>query len=261
MAHNVNGTPHMNDDEFAAADPATESVAEEYSAGDASRRDTDEPAEPDAVDPAAELARLQAELDETRQKNVRLQAELENFRKRTMRTMDEERRYASLPLLRDLLPVVDNLQRAITAAELHENASALLAGVKMVADQLTAILQRHHCEPIAAEGAAFDPHLHEAIAQHPSAEHCRVTCAWSHRSVISCTIVWFARPKSSSPHPALQPSQPRMNCPIRKSDVRFSIPRRYTDAHLRLSMQRLPARIRSLSVDQRQDHAEMPGVR
>ncbi len=171
MAHNVNGTPHMNDDEFAAADPATESVAKEYSAGDASRRDTDEPAEPDAVDPAAELARLQAELDETRQKNVRLQAELENFRKRTMRTMDEERRYASLPLLRDLLPVVDNLQRAITAAELHENASGLLAGVKMVADQLTAILQRHHCEPIAAEGAAFDPHLHEAIAQHPSAEH------------------------------------------------------------------------------------------
>ena len=95
--------------------------------------------------------RLQAELDETRQKNVRLQAELENFRKRMMRTMEEERRYASLPLLRDLLPVVDNLQRAITAAEQHENASGLLDGVKMVADQLTAILQRHHCEPIAAE--------------------------------------------------------------------------------------------------------------
>jgi molecular chaperone GrpE len=171
MANNVNDTPHMNDDEFPAADPATESVAAECSAADTTRRDTDEPAESGAVDPTAELARTRADLDETRQKNVRLQAELENFRKRTMRTMDEERRYASLPLLRDLLPVVDNLQRAITAAEMHENASGLLAGVKMVADQLTAILQRHHCEPIAAEGAAFDPHLHEAIAQHPSAEH------------------------------------------------------------------------------------------
>ena len=74
-----------------------------------------------------------------RQKYVRLQAELENFRKRMMRSMEEERRYADLPLLRDLLPVVDNLQRAISAAEKHENAAGLLDGVKMVADQLSGV--------------------------------------------------------------------------------------------------------------------------
>lgn len=124
-----------------------------------------------AGDPAAQLTATQAELEDTRQKYVRLQAELENFRKRMMRSMDEERRYADLPLLRDLLPVVDNLQRAISAAEKHENASGLLDGVKMVADQLGGVLERHHCSAIEALDAPFDPHLHEAIAQHPSPTH------------------------------------------------------------------------------------------
>lgn len=122
-------------------------------------------------DPTAQSSATQAELDDTRQKYVRLQAELENFRKRMMRSMDEERRYADLPLLRDLLPVVDNLQRAITAAEKHENVVGLLDGVKMVADQLEGVLQRHHCTPIEALDTPFDPHLHEAIAQHPSPTH------------------------------------------------------------------------------------------
>lgn len=122
-------------------------------------------------DPTAQSSATQAELDDTRQKYVRLQAELENFRKRMMRSMDEERRYADLSLLRDLLPVVDNLQRAITAAEKHENVVGLLDGVKMVADQLEGVLQRHHCTPIEALDTPFDPHLHEAIAQHPSPTH------------------------------------------------------------------------------------------
>jgi molecular chaperone GrpE len=117
------------------------------------------------------VATLQTQLAEAQNRCLRAQAELDNFRKRTLRTAEEERRYASLPLLRDLLPVVDNLQRAIRAAEQHENAGALLAGVKLVAEQLNAALERHHCVPIAAEGAAFDPHLHQAIAQQPSAEH------------------------------------------------------------------------------------------
>ncbi|MHB0959053.1 MAG: nucleotide exchange factor GrpE [Pirellulaceae bacterium] len=176
MSEHVDREPHVNQDELFPEDSPTESLEETASAGYTPGPQKDEPGEnlgddPGGIDPTAELVLRQSELDEMRQKNVRLQAELENFRKRIMRSMDEERRYASLPLLRDLLPVVDNLQRAITAAEQHENASGLLAGVKMVADQLASILQRHHCEPIVAEGAPFDPHLHEAIAQHPSSDH------------------------------------------------------------------------------------------
>jgi molecular chaperone GrpE len=112
-----------------------------------------------------------SELEVARERAIRLQAELENFRKRTHRTMEEERRYAGLPLMRDLLAVVDNLQRAIEAAEQSDHAAGLLQGVKMVAEQLTSVLAKHHCQPIEAEGAPFDPNRHEAIAQFPSDEH------------------------------------------------------------------------------------------
>jgi len=133
-------------------------------------------AEPDAVDTlaaeqAAPAALWEAQLNEARDRNLRLQAELENVRKRMLRTVEEERRYACLPLMRDVLPVVDNLQRAIEAAEQHENATALLEGVKLVVGQLHAALERHHCTPIVAHGAVFDPHVHEAIAQLPSPDH------------------------------------------------------------------------------------------
>jgi molecular chaperone GrpE len=111
------------------------------------------------------------ELREAQQRALRLQAELENFRKRTQRAMEEERRYACLPIMRDLLVVVDNLQRAIEAAEANENSTGLLEGVKMVAEQLTNVLKQHHCEHIEAVGEPFDPHKHEAIAQLPSEEH------------------------------------------------------------------------------------------
>lgn len=128
-------------------------------------------ATPASSDSNTTAAALQTQLAEAQDRYLRSQAELDNFRKRLLRTSEEERRYAALPLMRDLLPVVDNLQRAIRAAEQHENAGALLEGVKLVAEQLNAALERHHCVPIAAEGAAFDPHLHQAIAQQPSAEH------------------------------------------------------------------------------------------
>ena len=133
-------------------------------------------------------ANLQAQLDEAQDRYLRLQAEVENVRKRLHRTVEEERRYASLPLMRDLLPVLDNLQRAIQAAEQHENATALLDGVKLVASQLEGVLQRHHCVPIKAQDVPFDPHLHEAIAQQPHAEHEPGHVAWSRRPVTSCTI-------------------------------------------------------------------------
>ena len=73
-------------------------------------------------------------------------------------------------LIRDLLPVLDNLQRAIAAEQGSEN-NGLLQGVQMVADQLTMTLDQHHCKNIAAEGEPFDPMRHEALLQQPSDEH------------------------------------------------------------------------------------------
>ncbi len=115
-------------------------------------------------------AKLEGELREANERAVRAQAELDNFRKRSRRETEEERRYAALPLIRDLLSVMDNLDRALEAAEKSQQASGLVEGVKMVAIQFTTYLEQHGCRKIPAIGLPFDPHQHEAIAQEPSSE-------------------------------------------------------------------------------------------
>ena len=123
---------------------------------------------PPIVEDEAEQARR--DLDEARDRVLRAQAELDNYRKRARRELDEERRYAALPLLGDLLPVLDNVGRAIQAAEKNSEAGSLVEGVKLVAQQLEGVLGRYHCVRIEALHKPFDPHLHQAIMQQPSAE-------------------------------------------------------------------------------------------
>jgi molecular chaperone GrpE len=118
-----------------------------------------------------EMDQLRGELEDARGRILRAQAELENFRRRVQRERDEERRYANLGLLRDLLPVVDNVGRAIEAAERTPDTASLLEGLKLVAQLLVAVLTQHHCTRIAPLGEPFDPHLHQAISQQPTSEH------------------------------------------------------------------------------------------
>jgi molecular chaperone GrpE len=113
---------------------------------------------------------LSAELAAANDRALRLQAEMQNLRNRTSREIADERRYAALPVLRDLLPVIDNIDRAIEAAEKAGEAENLLEGFGLVRQQLMTTLSRHQCEPIHAEGEPFDPHFHEAILQQPSAD-------------------------------------------------------------------------------------------
>lgn len=115
-----------------------------------------------------ELDQLRVELREANDQVLRAHAELENYRKRARRELEDERRYANMPLLRDLLPVVDNIQRAIAAAEKSADGGGLLDGIRMVASSLEATLARHHCQRIVALNQPFDPAVHEAIAQQPA---------------------------------------------------------------------------------------------
>ena len=117
-----------------------------------------------------QLAELRGELEEVKDRSLRAQAELENYRKRVARQMEDERRYASVPLLTDLLPVWDNTARAIEAAERTPDVAKLLEGFKMVAGQLERVLATHHCQRINALHQPFDPHRHQAISQQPSAQ-------------------------------------------------------------------------------------------
>jgi molecular chaperone GrpE len=130
--------------------------------------DAVEAAAPAQPDPAAAL---RAELQQAKDRELRAHAELENYRKRAHRQIEDERRYANLPLMKELLPVLDNVHRAIDAAQKTPDVDALLQGFRLVAEQLEGALARHHCLPIAALHEPFDPHRHQAIAQQPSAEH------------------------------------------------------------------------------------------
>jgi molecular chaperone GrpE len=119
--------------------------------------------------PPGEVDALQQELDDANNRALRARAELDNYRKRTQRELASERRYAAMPLLRELLPVVDNIQRAIEAAQQSGNAGSLLEGFQMVAQQIENVLTQHGCQPIKAKaGETFDPNVHEAVSQLPS---------------------------------------------------------------------------------------------
>ncbi|MEO1997350.1 MAG: nucleotide exchange factor GrpE, partial [Planctomycetaceae bacterium] len=100
----------------------------------------------------------------------RCRAEIENVQKRAYREMLELRQFQVLPLVRDLLPVLDNLHRALAAAESSQSVEDLIQGMQMVLQQFQGIIAGHSVTPIEAVGEPFDPNVHEAIQQRPTTE-------------------------------------------------------------------------------------------
>jgi molecular chaperone GrpE len=96
---------------------------------------------------------------------LRTQAELENFRKRSRREYEDAMRYREIDLLRDLLPVLDNVRRAIEASEKAVDVESLRAGFRMTAQQIEKLLEAHGCKTIETEGRPFDPTVHDALLQ------------------------------------------------------------------------------------------------
>jgi molecular chaperone GrpE len=116
------------------------------------------------------LARLESERDHYIEALQRLKAEFENFRKRTERERRAESRRAAGELLRDLLPVLDNLERAVDAAE--DADPSVTVGFEMVRAQLEGLLQVHGVTEVpASAGERFDPEVHEAVHSVPSGDH------------------------------------------------------------------------------------------
>jgi len=118
-----------------------------------------------------EVARLREELKVAHDRLLRLQADFENFRRRALRDREEALHFGSQNLVKDLLPVVDNLGRAIDHARQSEGGDlqGLLQGVDLVWRGLEGILSKHHVQEIEALGRPFNPALHEAMAQIPDA--------------------------------------------------------------------------------------------
>jgi molecular chaperone GrpE len=121
---------------------------------------------------ATEVAKLRQQLEakekeanEYHDRYLRQAAELENFKRRMNREKDEAIRFANEALVKDLLPVVDNLERAIAHAKGGGNGRPLVEGVEMVLRGLFDMLAKHGVVQISAVGQPFDPEKHEAMAQ------------------------------------------------------------------------------------------------
>jgi molecular chaperone GrpE len=120
------------------------------------------------------LARL-AEAEQARDQHLdlakRTQAEFENYQKRAQRDSAQALRYAQAPLAFDILGALDNLDRAVAAAQQAGETGPLVQGVAMVQAQLLDVFRRHSVVRIDSQGEPFDPNLHQAVMQQPSKEH------------------------------------------------------------------------------------------
>jgi molecular chaperone GrpE len=121
-------------------------------------------AEADAPPTGAASDDLQRERDEYKDLLLRKTAEFDNYRRRTERERQAQAESAAADLLGELLPLVDDLERALTAEPGTEGADAYRRGVELIHRQLVDVLRKRGVRPIEALGADFDPHQHQAVA-------------------------------------------------------------------------------------------------
>lgn len=119
----------------------------------------------------AEIAKLQQQLEEAKENNLRVQAEMQNVRRRAEQDVEKAHRYGLEKIINELLPVVDNLERAITSAQGDgEHLQAIRDGVEMTLSAFLAALQKFNVETVDPQGEVFNPELHQAVSMVPSAE-------------------------------------------------------------------------------------------
>jgi molecular chaperone GrpE len=118
-----------------------------------------------------ELTRARRELDELRDKNLRLVAELQNQQKRTQREKQEALRYAEAEFARDLLVVLDDLNRTLEVASTAADVQTVVDGVRIIYEHFLKVLEQRQIKCIEAVGKPFNPAFHEALMQQPSPEH------------------------------------------------------------------------------------------
>jgi molecular chaperone GrpE len=127
-----------------------------------------QPSDLEVLKTRAETA--EQERDQFRNLAQRTRADFENYQKRAQRDREQERLFAQVPLAEDLLPVLDNLERAVAAGKQAGEQGPLVQGVAMALSQWMDVFRRHGITRIEAQGAPFDPHLHQAVMQQPTAE-------------------------------------------------------------------------------------------
>ncbi|MFD0682694.1 MULTISPECIES: nucleotide exchange factor GrpE [unclassified Paenibacillus] len=118
-----------------------------------------------------ELEQLRKESEENYQRYLRAQADFDNFRRRTRLEKEEFAKYASMKVIEQLLPVLDNLERALNAGQEGKDYEALHKGVDMISRQLDQTLANEGLQAMESVGQPFNPEFHQAIMQVESEEH------------------------------------------------------------------------------------------
>ncbi|MEC0066591.1 nucleotide exchange factor GrpE [Paenibacillus thiaminolyticus] len=119
----------------------------------------------------AELKMARAQAEELQQRLLRAQADFDNFRRRTVKEKEELAQYASSKLVTELLPVLDNFERALAAAQTGSEEQSFVKGVDMIFRQFTQVLEQEGVKAMNAVGEPFNPEFHQAIMQVESEEH------------------------------------------------------------------------------------------
>jgi molecular chaperone GrpE len=115
-------------------------------------------------------AAVEQERDDFRILLQRTRADFENYQKRAQREWAQERRFCHAALALDILPILDNFERAVAAAKQAGETGPLVQGVELIQAQVLDVLRRHGITRIEAQGNPFDPNLHQAVMQQPSSE-------------------------------------------------------------------------------------------
>jgi molecular chaperone GrpE len=153
------------------AEPKKDDMTDEHFSDDAQADGQPSPEDgAGAGDASVELELLRAERDELRDRMLRALADAENSRKRAERDRREAEQYGGSRLARDLMPIYDNLHRALDAAGEAERAAAgaVIEGVELTLKELLSVFGKHNVTPVAPEvGDSFDPQLHQAMFEAP----------------------------------------------------------------------------------------------
>jgi molecular chaperone GrpE len=162
------------------------------------------PGEPVADNP---LASAQAEIGKLKDAWMRTAADFDNFRKRSRRELEDARKGGREELLKELLPVFDNLERAIHSSRQATDVKAVVDGVSMILKQFTDTLGRVGISKVATTGTTFDPQIHEAIQQVETSDHPPGTVVaevqpgyLSGERLVRAAMVVVAKPKAAEPN-------------------------------------------------------------
>lgn len=118
----------------------------------------------------AKLAELQAKLDDEENRHLRLRADFDNMRRRQQLDREAAEKYRAQNLLSDLLPVLDNFERALQVETTSEETASIIKGIEMVYRSLLEATEKEGLQVIKAEGEQFDPNIHQAVMQEQDSE-------------------------------------------------------------------------------------------